>query len=133
MSISKYNRVIGALSTSIIMFSSFATFAWGADGEAEEQANINLAVASNFYGTPPSNSAITDIIGAFEELHPTYTVTVVDNGATFVLLCFQLSTQGFGFCRVVGIVGTESGRTVQFFLVAVQIDNVPERGAGSAV
>jgi ABC-type molybdate transport system substrate-binding protein len=48
-------------------------------------ANINLAVASNFYGVPPSNSAITDIITAFEAVNPNYTVTVVDNGATSTL------------------------------------------------
>ena len=47
--------------------------------------NINLAVASNFYGVPPSNSAITDIINAFESVNPNYTVTVTDNGATSTL------------------------------------------------
>jgi ABC-type glycerol-3-phosphate transport system substrate-binding protein len=40
------------------------------------KTNINLAVAANFYGIPPSNSAITDIINAFESENPTYTVTV---------------------------------------------------------
>lgn len=49
------------------------------------KTNINLAVAANFYGIPPSNSAITDIINAFESENPTYTVTVVDNGATATL------------------------------------------------
>src|SRR6516162_8266682 len=48
-------------------------------------ANINLAVASNFYGVPPSNSAITDIINAFQAANPSWTVTVVDNGATGTL------------------------------------------------
>ena len=47
--------------------------------------NINLAVASNFYGVPPSNSAITDLINAFEAENPNYTVTVTDNGATTTL------------------------------------------------
>jgi ABC-type molybdate transport system substrate-binding protein len=49
--------------------------------------NINLAVASNFYGVPPSNSAITDIILAFEKQYASsnYAVTVVDNGATSTL------------------------------------------------
>ena len=42
-------------------------------------------VASNFYGVPPSNSAITDLINAFEMDNPGYTVTVVDNGATATL------------------------------------------------
>jgi molybdenum ABC transporter molybdate-binding protein len=42
-------------------------------------------VASNFYGIPPDNSAITDIINAFESENPNYTVTVVDNGATSTL------------------------------------------------
>jgi molybdenum ABC transporter molybdate-binding protein len=46
------------------------------------KTNINLAVASNFFGSPPSNSAITDVINAFEEANPNDTVTVVDNGAT---------------------------------------------------
>jgi molybdate transport system substrate-binding protein len=50
-----------------------------------QTANINLAVASNFYGIPPSNSAITDIINAFEAENSGYTVTVVDNGATATL------------------------------------------------
>src|SRR5215469_1480422 len=47
--------------------------------------NINLAVASNFYGQPPSNSAITDLINEFEAENPNYTVKVVDNGATATL------------------------------------------------
>ena len=51
----------------------------------DEKTNINLAVASNFYGFPPSNSAITDIITAFQAANPNYTVTVVDNGATGTL------------------------------------------------
>src|SRR5262245_26826273 len=46
------------------------------------KTNINLAVASNFFGSPPSNSAITDVINAFEEANPNDTVTVVDNGST---------------------------------------------------
>jgi ABC-type molybdate transport system substrate-binding protein len=50
-----------------------------------QQTNINLAVASNFYGFPPSNSAITDLITAFEAENPEYTVSVVDNGATATL------------------------------------------------
>jgi molybdenum ABC transporter molybdate-binding protein len=57
----------------MVMASSFA---------AHAQTNINLAVASNFYGFPPSNSAITDLINAFEAANPQYTVTVVDHGAT---------------------------------------------------
>ena len=48
-------------------------------------SQYKLAVASNFYGVPPSNSAITDLINAFEALNPEYTVTVVDNGATATL------------------------------------------------
>src|SRR5262245_58869663 len=47
--------------------------------------NINLAVASNFFGFPPSNSAITDVINAFQAANPKYTVTIVDNGATGTL------------------------------------------------
>jgi len=52
---------------------------------AGAQTNINLAVASNFFGLPPSNSAITDLINAFEAENPGNTVTVVDNGATATL------------------------------------------------
>jgi ABC-type molybdate transport system substrate-binding protein len=42
-------------------------------------------VASNFFGIPPNNSAITDIINAFESANPGDTVTVTDNGATATL------------------------------------------------
>ena len=52
---------------------------------ADAQTNINLAVASNFFGIPPSNSAITDIIVSFQMKDPGNTVTVVDNGATATL------------------------------------------------
>ena len=52
---------------------------------AGAQTNINLAVASNFFGIPPNNSAITDIINAFQAENPGDTVTVVDNGATATL------------------------------------------------
>ena len=61
---------LGAASAAILIASSFAVHA---------QTNINLAVASNFYGFPPPNSAITDLIAAFQA-KPGYTVTVVDNG-----------------------------------------------------
>jgi molybdate transport system substrate-binding protein len=52
-----------------------------------QTTNINLAVASNFYGIPPNNSAITDVINAFEAENQAqgYTVAVVDNGATATL------------------------------------------------
>src|ERR1700742_4399200 len=79
MSGAQRQRMMRAISASIFVYSSFAAFA------SEDPANINLAVASNFYGVPPSNSAITDLISAFEALHPGYTVTVVDNGATTTL------------------------------------------------
>ena len=52
---------------------------------ATRRTNINLAVASNFYGVLPSNNAITDLIVAFEAANPSYKVTVVDNGATTTL------------------------------------------------
>lgn len=67
MSSAQHQRMVGAISASILMCCSFAAFAWD-NSEPEEQANINLAVASNFYGVPPSNSAITDLISAFEAL-----------------------------------------------------------------
>ena len=50
-----------------------------------QQTNSNLAVASNFYGFPPINSAITDLINEFQAENPGYTVKVVDNGATATL------------------------------------------------
>jgi molybdate transport system substrate-binding protein len=67
--------VLGAASAALLMPPTLA----GA------QTNINLAVASNFYGIPPSNSAITDIINAFQVANPGNTVIVVDNGATATL------------------------------------------------
>jgi molybdate transport system substrate-binding protein len=68
--------MLGAASVAILMSFSLA---------AHAKTNINLAVASNFYGVPPSNSAITDLINAFESDNHNYTVTVVDNGATATL------------------------------------------------
>ncbi len=79
MSNTQNRRIAGAISASVFLCSPLAALAWN------EPANINLAVASNFYGVPPSNSAITDLITAFEALNPDYTVTVVDNGATATL------------------------------------------------
>ena len=67
--------MLGAASAAILMSPTLA----GA------QTNINLAVASNFFGVPPDNSAITDIIKAFQAANPGDTVTVVDNGATATL------------------------------------------------
>jgi ABC-type molybdate transport system substrate-binding protein len=70
--------MMGAASATILMSPALAT---------AQTTNINLAVASNFYGIPPDNSAITDVINAFEaENHAQgYTVAVVDNGATATL------------------------------------------------
>ena len=73
--------IVGTASATILMSSSFAAYA----GSPHAKTNINLAVVSNFYGFPPSNSAITDLINAFEAENPGYTVTVVDNGATETL------------------------------------------------
>jgi molybdenum ABC transporter molybdate-binding protein len=73
--------MLGAASAAILMLSSFAAHA----DDHLRKTNINLAVASNFYGVPPSNSAITDIINSFQMDNPGYTVTVVDNGATATL------------------------------------------------
>ena len=72
----------GFVAATIVISSSLASHA---DQTSSSTANINLAVASNFYGVPPSNSAITDIINAFESANPNYTVTVTDNGATSTL------------------------------------------------
>jgi ABC-type molybdate transport system substrate-binding protein len=74
--------MIGVALAGILLASSFA---------AHAATNINLAVASNFFGVPPSNSAITDLINAFEMANPNYTVTVVDNGATATLASHIIS------------------------------------------
>jgi molybdate transport system substrate-binding protein len=76
---------LGAALAAIVMLSSFAVHAGDTQFPHHKKTNINLAVASNFYGVPPSNSAITDLINAFEAANPHYTVTVVDNGATATL------------------------------------------------
>jgi molybdate transport system substrate-binding protein len=73
-------EVLGAATASLLLLFSIASAQ-----SPTRPTNINLAVASNFYGTPPSNSAITDIIVAFEAANPTYRVTVTDNGATSTL------------------------------------------------
>jgi ABC-type glycerol-3-phosphate transport system substrate-binding protein len=73
--------IIGAGFAAISILTSFEAQA----DNGIKKTNLNLAVASNFYGVPPSNSAITDIINEFENENPNYTVTVVDNGATATL------------------------------------------------
>jgi ABC-type glycerol-3-phosphate transport system substrate-binding protein len=73
--------MLGVTSAAILVWFSFAAYA----ASDNAKVNIKLAVASNFYGKPPSNSAITDIINAFKRANPGYTVTVVDNGATSTL------------------------------------------------
>src|SRR5262245_1775009 len=80
--------MLGAAAVAIVMASSFVAHAEDTESphhKRHKKTNINLAVASNFYGFPPDNSAITDLINAFEKAHPRYTVTVVDNGATGTL------------------------------------------------
>jgi len=73
--------MLSAASVAILMSSLSAAHA----DTAHKKTNINLAVASNFYGVPPLNSAITDLINAFMIANPKYTVTVVDSGATATL------------------------------------------------
>jgi hypothetical protein len=87
MSSSKAKQLIlGAAAAGTLMTSSFAVHAGSSNYPPRPKTtNINLAVVSNFYGFPPSNSAITDIINAFMADNPKYTVTVVDNGATSTL------------------------------------------------
>ena len=77
--------MIGAASAVVLISSSFTAFAGNDNRPPHKQTNINLAVASNFYGIPPNNSAITDLINEFEAENPRYTVTVTDNGATATL------------------------------------------------
>jgi ABC-type glycerol-3-phosphate transport system substrate-binding protein len=78
----KRQLMLGVVAAAIVTSSPLAHADQMGSGKP---ANINLAVASNFYGVPPLNSAITDIITAFEAANPNYTVTVVDNGATSTL------------------------------------------------
>jgi molybdate transport system substrate-binding protein len=77
--------IIGAASAAILVSYSWAATAGANKPPPAKTTNINLAVASNFYGVPPSNSAITDLINEFENENPKYTVTVTDNGATATL------------------------------------------------
>ncbi|HTV29899.1 MAG TPA: substrate-binding domain-containing protein [Xanthobacteraceae bacterium] len=78
--------LLGAAASAAILITSFTAYAGSPSSPPRPRTtNINLAVASNFYGVPPSNSAITDIINAFEAENPNYTVTVTDNGATSTL------------------------------------------------
>jgi len=79
--------IIGAASAAILVSHSCLAVAGNNNKTPPhgKTTNINLAVASNFYGMPPSNSAITDLINAFEAENPNYTVTVTDNGATATL------------------------------------------------
>jgi ABC-type molybdate transport system substrate-binding protein len=78
--------ILSTVAAAIVM-----SFAFAAQAGHREKTNINLAVASNFYGVPPDNSAITDLINAFESANPQYTVTVVDNGATATLASHIIS------------------------------------------
>jgi molybdate transport system substrate-binding protein len=86
--------MLGAASAAFLMSSLFA--AHSEDTTTSRRTNINLAVASNFYGVPPSNSAITDLIASFEKSNPTYKVTVVDNGATSTLEAHIISGNTLG-------------------------------------
>ena len=53
--------ILGAASAAVLMLPSFSAFAGDDKHPPHKKTNINLAVASNFYGIPPSNSAITDL------------------------------------------------------------------------
>jgi hypothetical protein len=50
----------------IVTAAAAALWIWSPSSALAGTTNINLAVASNFYGIPPDNSAITDVINAFE-------------------------------------------------------------------
>ncbi|HEV2100202.1 MAG TPA: hypothetical protein VGR45_14925, partial [Stellaceae bacterium] len=77
---------VSAVAAVVFMASPLAVLAWDNNKPPQPKTtNINLAVASNFYGSPPANSAITDLINEFEAENPNYTVTVTDNGATATL------------------------------------------------
>ena len=66
---------LAAASAAILLASTFVARADDQKFPPRGKTNINLAVASNFYGAPPSNSAITDLISAFVAANPKYTVT----------------------------------------------------------
>lgn len=85
MSSSKITRSMLATASAALLMSSPFAVSSGEQQKSHGKTNINLAVASNFYGVPPSNSAITDLINSFAAENPGYTVTVVDNGATATL------------------------------------------------
>jgi molybdate transport system substrate-binding protein len=74
---SKINHLVqGGLAAALLAASSFGAHA----------ANINIAVASNFYiSGVAGNSPIADLIAAFQTANPGNTVTVVQNGATGTL------------------------------------------------
>jgi molybdate transport system substrate-binding protein len=77
--------MLSAASAVILISCSFSALAGDDKHPPHKKTNINLAVASNFYGIPPDNSAITDLINEFQAENPRYTVTVTDNGATATL------------------------------------------------
>jgi len=77
--------MLSAALAAILISCSFSAFAGDDKRPTHKKTNINLAVASNFYGIPPNNSAITDLINEFQAENPRYTVTVTDNGATATL------------------------------------------------
>jgi ABC-type glycerol-3-phosphate transport system substrate-binding protein len=81
----KKQLMLGFMAAAAITSSSLSSHA---DGTGT--TNINLAVASNFYGSP-QDSAITDIINAFESANSNYTVTVTDNGAQQLLKAISLT------------------------------------------
>jgi molybdate transport system substrate-binding protein len=55
-------------------------------GVEAHATTINIAVASNFYGTNyPTTSAIADIISAFDTANPGYSVVIAQNGSSGTL------------------------------------------------
>ena len=52
--------ILGAAAAAIVMASAFAAYAEDTESlhhKHREKTNINLAVASNFYGVPPNNGS----------------------------------------------------------------------------
>jgi molybdate transport system substrate-binding protein len=72
-----------------LLLGGTTAIALAASSLGAQATNINLAVASNFYGTTygANTSAIYEVIQAFQSQYASsgYTVTVVDNGATATL------------------------------------------------
>src|ERR1700722_5964945 len=65
--------------------------------------------------------------------NPCVPTFAIDGWRSMVFLGFKFGSQGFRLGGVVRIVGTETGGTVNFLLVRVQVDDIPKRRSGFAI